>query len=154
MLGPPVQCLLVHTTELQVPFDCAQMIQQLEGRFQFMWGLYRAHSLSEDEIVFPALEVRSGQCGARPGQLASAAAITTYFLLLMCQQQNAAFAAVSPPGPVIGEVSRVAVNPSCGLLQAKEALVNVSHAYTLDHQQEEELLGQTHKARGAGVVTH
>lgn len=34
-----------------------QMIQQLEGRFQFMWGLYRAHSLSEDEIVFPALEV-------------------------------------------------------------------------------------------------
>lgn len=33
------------------------MIQQLEGRFQFMWGLYRAHSLSEDEIVFPALEV-------------------------------------------------------------------------------------------------
>lgn len=35
-----------------------QMIQQLEGRFQFMWGLYRAHSLSEDEIVFPALEVQ------------------------------------------------------------------------------------------------
>ena len=37
---------------------CLQMIQQLEGRFQFMWGLYRAHSLSEDEIVFPALEVQ------------------------------------------------------------------------------------------------
>jgi hypothetical protein len=36
-----------------------QMIQQLEGRFQFMWGLYRAHSLSEDEIVFPALEVQT-----------------------------------------------------------------------------------------------
>ena len=29
--------------------------------------------------------------------------------------------------------------------QAKEALVNVSHAYTLDHQQEEQLLQQTHR---------
>lgn len=62
----------------------AQMIQRLEGRFQFMWGLYRAHSHSEDDIVFPALE-------------------------------------------------------------RKEALVNVSHAYTLDHQQEEQLLQQTHQ---------
>ncbi len=44
---------------LSMPLSALQMIQQLEGRFQFMWGLYRAHSLSEDEIVFPALEVRS-----------------------------------------------------------------------------------------------
>lgn len=43
-----------------------------------MWGIYRAHSRSEDEIVFPALE-------------------------------------------------------------SKQALRNVSHAYTLDHQQEEQL---------------
>ncbi|KAF8062684.1 zinc finger protein BRUTUS-like [Scenedesmus sp. PABB004] len=53
-------------------------LQQLDGRFQFLWGIYRAHSKAEDEIVFPALE-------------------------------------------------------------SKEALHNVSHAYTLDHEQEEQL---------------
>lgn len=51
-----------------------------------MWGMYRAHSLAEDEIVFPALE-------------------------------------------------------------AKEQLLNVSHAYTLDHEQEEQLLKDLHQAR-------
>ncbi|WIA20871.1 hypothetical protein OEZ85_005220 [Tetradesmus obliquus] len=51
---------------------------RLNGRFQFLWGIYRAHSKAEDEIVFPALE-------------------------------------------------------------SKEALHNVSHAYTLDHEQEEQL---------------
>ena len=61
-----------------------QTIQQLEGRFQFLWGIYRAHSLAEDEIVFPALE-------------------------------------------------------------AKEQLHNVSHAYTLDHQQEEQLFNDLHQ---------
>ncbi|CDO98421.1 unnamed protein product [Coffea canephora] len=53
-------------------------LQQFVGRFQLLWGLYRAHSNAEDEIVFPALE-------------------------------------------------------------SKEALHNVSHSYTLDHKQEEEL---------------
>jgi hypothetical protein len=53
---------------------CGRAIQQLDGRFQFLWGIYRAHSRAEDEIVFPALE-------------------------------------------------------------SKEALLNVSHAYTLDHEQ-------------------
>jgi transcription initiation factor TFIID subunit TAF12 len=31
-------------------------LQQLDGRFHFLWGIYRAHSKAEDEIVFPALE--------------------------------------------------------------------------------------------------
>jgi hypothetical protein len=31
-------------------------LQQLDGRFFFLWGIYRAHSKAEDEIVFPALE--------------------------------------------------------------------------------------------------
>ncbi|KAF6165660.1 hypothetical protein GIB67_012557 [Kingdonia uniflora] len=53
-------------------------LRQFIGRFRLLWGLYRAHSNAEDEIVFPALE-------------------------------------------------------------SKEALENVSHAYTLDHKQEEEL---------------
>lgn len=53
-------------------------LQQLEGRFRCLAGMYKAHSQAEDEIIFPALE-------------------------------------------------------------AKEALSNVSHAYTLDHQQEAEL---------------
>lgn len=53
-------------------------IQGLQGRFQFLRGIYQAHSSAEDEIVFPALE-------------------------------------------------------------AKEMLSNVSHAYTLDHRQEESL---------------
>jgi hypothetical protein len=54
--------------------ECLRALQQLDGRFQFLWGIYRAHSKAEDEIVFPALE-------------------------------------------------------------SKEALHNVSHAYTLDHEQ-------------------
>lgn len=53
---------------------CSIALQQLDGRFQFLWGIYRAHSQAEDEIVFPALE-------------------------------------------------------------CKEALHNISHAYTLDHEQ-------------------
>ncbi|GFH08787.1 uncharacterized protein HaLaN_03811, partial [Haematococcus lacustris] len=63
---------------LLLPRHVAVAVQALEGRFQFLWGIYRSHSLSEDEIVFPALE-------------------------------------------------------------SKQALRNVSHAYTLDHQQEEQL---------------
>lgn len=59
--------------------DCDEtFLRQFIGRFHLLWGLYRAHSNAEDEIVFPALE-------------------------------------------------------------AKEALHNVSHSYTLDHQQEEKL---------------
>lgn len=59
--------------------DCDdEFLRQFSGRFQFLWGLYRAHSNAEDEIVFPALE-------------------------------------------------------------AKEALHNVSHSYTIDHKQEEQL---------------
>ncbi|CAO2165997.1 unnamed protein product [Urochloa humidicola] len=53
-------------------------LRQFIGRFRLLWGLYRAHSNAEDEIVFPALESR-------------------------------------------------------------ETLHNVSHSYTLDHKQEEEL---------------
>ncbi|KAG6554197.1 hypothetical protein Mapa_004113 [Marchantia paleacea] len=60
--------------------DCTEeFLRHFSGRFQFLWGLYRAHSNAEDDIVFPALE-------------------------------------------------------------AKEALHNVSHSYTIDHKQEEQLL--------------
>ncbi|KAJ7531954.1 hypothetical protein O6H91_14G066700 [Diphasiastrum complanatum] len=59
--------------------DCnEEFLRQFSGRFHFLWGLYRAHSNAEDDIVFPALE-------------------------------------------------------------AKEALHNVSHSYTIDHKQEEQL---------------
>ena len=34
----------------------ADALRELEGRFVFFWGVYRAHSRSEDELVFPALE--------------------------------------------------------------------------------------------------
>ncbi|XP_010544003.1 PREDICTED: uncharacterized protein LOC104816755 [Tarenaya hassleriana] len=53
-------------------------LRQFTGRFRLLWGLYRAHSNAEDDIVFPALE-------------------------------------------------------------SKETLHNVSHSYTLDHKQEEQL---------------
>jgi zinc finger protein-like protein len=53
-------------------------VRQFFGRFRMLWGLYKAHSTAEDNIVFPALE-------------------------------------------------------------SKERLHNVSHSYTLDHKQEEEL---------------
>ncbi|XP_020532353.1 zinc finger protein BRUTUS isoform X1 [Jatropha curcas] len=37
--------------------DCDETIlQQFVGRFRLLWGLYRAHSNAEDDIVFPALE--------------------------------------------------------------------------------------------------
>lgn len=39
-----------------MPKACSAAVQQLSGRFQFLWGIYCAHSRSEDEIVFPALE--------------------------------------------------------------------------------------------------
>lgn len=59
--------------------DCSEAIlREFNGRFRLLWGLYRAHSNAEDDIVFPALESR-------------------------------------------------------------ETLHNVSHSYTLDHKQEEEL---------------
>ncbi|KAI8103324.1 hypothetical protein M9435_004663 [Picochlorum sp. BPE23] len=57
------------------------MIPDLQTRFEFLRGIYRAHSRAEDEIVFPALE-------------------------------------------------------------SKETLSNVSHAYSLDHKQEEHLFQQ------------
>ena len=31
-------------------------VKRLDGHFQFLWSIYHAHSLAEDEIVFPALE--------------------------------------------------------------------------------------------------
>jgi zinc finger-like protein len=37
--------------------DCdVSFLRQFIGRFQLLWGLYKAHSNAEDEIVFPALE--------------------------------------------------------------------------------------------------
>ncbi|KAF3628022.1 putative HBS1-like protein-like [Capsicum annuum] len=37
--------------------DCPEaFLRQFIGRFRLLWGLYRAHSNAEDEIVFPALE--------------------------------------------------------------------------------------------------
>ncbi|GAA0169325.1 ubiquitin-protein ligase [Lithospermum erythrorhizon] len=39
--------------------DCEEnFLHQFIGRFRLLWGLYRAHSNAEDEIVFPALESR------------------------------------------------------------------------------------------------
>lgn len=35
-----------------------KFLRQFSGRFRLLWGLYRAHSNAEDEIVFPALESR------------------------------------------------------------------------------------------------
>lgn len=69
----------------------AAAVQQLHGRFQFMQGIYTAHSKAEDEIVFPALE-------------------------------------------------------------AKHALRNVSHAYTLDHMKEESLFRDLEKVGGGVAV--
>lgn len=37
--------------------DCDEtFMRQFSGRFRLLWGLYRAHSNAEDDIVFPALE--------------------------------------------------------------------------------------------------
>ncbi|XP_047330056.1 zinc finger protein BRUTUS-like [Impatiens glandulifera] len=37
--------------------DCDEtFLMQFSGRFRLLWGLYRAHSNAEDDIVFPALE--------------------------------------------------------------------------------------------------
>ncbi|PON78657.1 43kDa postsynaptic protein [Parasponia andersonii] len=37
--------------------DCDEsFLRKFSGRFQLLWGLYKAHSNAEDDIVFPALE--------------------------------------------------------------------------------------------------
>ena len=37
--------------------DCDEpFLRKFTGRFQLLWGLYKAHSNAEDDIVFPALE--------------------------------------------------------------------------------------------------
>ncbi|PKU61987.1 zinc finger protein BRUTUS-like [Dendrobium catenatum] len=39
--------------------NCGEaFLRQFSGRFRLLWGLYRAHSNAEDDIVFPALESR------------------------------------------------------------------------------------------------
>ncbi|XP_020588456.1 zinc finger protein BRUTUS-like isoform X2 [Phalaenopsis equestris] len=39
--------------------DCDEtFLHQFSGRFRLLWGLYKAHSNAEDDIVFPALESR------------------------------------------------------------------------------------------------
>ncbi|XP_073108593.1 zinc finger protein BRUTUS isoform X2 [Elaeis guineensis] len=39
--------------------DCDEaFLRQFSGRFRLLWGLYRAHSNAEDDVVFPALESR------------------------------------------------------------------------------------------------
>jgi len=39
--------------------DCDEtFLRHFSGRFRLLWGLYRAHSNAEDEIVFPALEAK------------------------------------------------------------------------------------------------
>lgn len=74
--------------------DCDQtFLRQFNGRFRLLWGLYRAHSNAEDDIVFPALESR-------------------------------------------------------------ETLHNVSHSYTLDHKQEEELFEDISSALSELVQVH
>ncbi|CAL9042149.1 unnamed protein product [Musa banksii] len=40
-----------------IPYNEA-ILRQFSGRFRLLWGLYRAHSNAEDDIVFPALESR------------------------------------------------------------------------------------------------
>ncbi|KAK1325947.1 hypothetical protein QJS10_CPA01g01509 [Acorus calamus] len=35
-----------------------KFVRKFIGRFRLLWGLYRAHSNAEDEIVFPALEAK------------------------------------------------------------------------------------------------
>ncbi|CAM9001142.1 unnamed protein product [Rhodiola kirilowii] len=39
--------------------DCDEkFLWQFSGRFRLLWGLYKAHSNAEDDIVFPALEAK------------------------------------------------------------------------------------------------
>jgi len=46
----------VKTLETQDAFNWKTHIQELKGRFTFIWGIYQAHSKIEDEVVFPELE--------------------------------------------------------------------------------------------------
>lgn len=74
--------------------DCDEtFIRKFTGRFRLLWGLYRAHSNAEDDIVFPELE-------------------------------------------------------------SKETLHNVSHSYTLDHKQEEQLFEDISSVLSELTVLH
>eukprot|EP00898_Chlorokybus_atmophyticus_P006604 jgi/Chlat1/6945/Chrsp52S06613 len=58
-------CRLVEVAAQQAEAGSGESDEQVEesqrhfaGRFHFLWGMYRAHSNAEDEIVFPALEAK------------------------------------------------------------------------------------------------
>ncbi|RZR94656.1 hypothetical protein BHM03_00023409 [Ensete ventricosum] len=44
-------------SENLIPYN-ESILRHFSGRFRLLWGLYRAHSNAEDDIVFPALESR------------------------------------------------------------------------------------------------
>ncbi|KAF7827794.1 zinc finger protein BRUTUS-like [Senna tora] len=53
-IGKDLEYIDVESVKLN---DCDEtFLRQFTGRFRLLWGLYRAHSNAEDDIVFPALE--------------------------------------------------------------------------------------------------
>jgi len=55
-IGKDLEFLDVESGKLS---ECDEaFLRQFSGRFRLLWGLYRAHSNAEDDIVFPALESR------------------------------------------------------------------------------------------------
>ena len=111
------------STLSQLPKSCISAVQQLTGRFQFLWGIYRAHSRrwvrgrGGGETQF----IRQNVVWARLLPLSCAAPPPIY----------------SPSSPISSGCSEdEIVFPA---LESKHTLRNVSHAYTLDHQQEEQL---------------
>ena len=144
-------CPAHHPHPAPHPTPPAQAIQELGAKFQFLRGIYRAHSKGEEgtgQRVHPPL------CACL---CASAACVrcspANKWGRVCCPRERkrpcTASAAPPPPGPP-PHTPAAPFPPSSGLLaaaaedeivfpalEAKETLHNVSHAYTLDHKEEE-----------------
>mmetsp|Transcript_2364 Transcript_2364/g.8442 ORF Transcript_2364/g.8442 Transcript_2364/m.8442 type:complete len:773 (-) Transcript_2364:167-2485(-) len=59
-ISAELEWLDAHSTALEerTGRDGDEALRDFCGRFRFLWGMYRAHSDAEDNIVFPALEAK------------------------------------------------------------------------------------------------
>jgi hypothetical protein len=125
----------------------AQAVQRLSGRFHFLWGIYRC-------CCWPHLSA----------SLPPPAPPLCNYCLLLHSLHQACHRAAHPAPPARAAHQCVPaclwLPPPCRAhsraedeivfpaLESKEALSNVSHAYTLDHHQEEQLFIDLAKVGG------
>lgn len=102
--------------------DCDEaFLQQFIGRFRLLWGLYRAHSNAEDDIIFPALESKEGLHNV------------SHSYMLDHKQEEELFEDISC---VLIELSRLHENLQKDhlILDSTESILELSVAHRNDHR--------------------